>query len=138
MSAQENVNLVRRFLEEAYNHGDLTVGDALLTPDCVFHIPNDITGIDGWKQFAKAFLIAFPDDLQVTIEDIYADDDKVAARWTAQGTHNGPLRGIPPTGKQVTWMGIGIYHLTGGKIREVWGLNDAPGIMQQIGALPSR
>jgi len=138
MSAQENETLVRRFLEDAYNKGNLAVGDELLTADCVFHVPNAIEGIAGWKQFATAFLTAFPEDLQLTIEDIFAEGDKVAARWTAQGTHQGPLRGITPTGKQVTWMGMGIYHLAGGKIREVWGLNDALGIRQQIGAIPSK
>jgi predicted ester cyclase len=69
---------------------------------------------------------------------MFVAEDKVATRWTAQGTHKGLLRGIPPSGNRVTWVGIAFYSLSGGKITEVWGLNDAPGIMQQIGAIPSK
>jgi steroid delta-isomerase-like uncharacterized protein len=138
MSKTENEAIVRRFLEEAYNQGNLAVGDELLEENCVFHTPAPIQGIAGWKQFATAFLTAFPDDLRVTIDDMFVAGDKVAARWTAQGTHKGPLRGIPPSGNQVTWVGIAFYSLSDGKITEVWGLNDALGIMQQIGAIPSK
>jgi predicted ester cyclase len=138
MSVQDNVAIVRRFLEEAYNRGNLAVGDEVLDAKCVFYVPNAIEGITGWKQFANAFLSAFPDDLNIIVEDIFAEGDRVAARWTARGTHKGPLRGIAPTGKQVIWVGMAIYHVPGGKIKEVWGLNDALGIMQQIGAIPSR
>jgi len=138
MSKTENEALVRRFLEEAYNQGNLAVGDELLAENCVFYTPAPIPGIAGWKQFATAFLTAFPDDLQVAIDDMFVVGNKVAARWTAQGTHKGPLRGIPPSGNQVTWVGIAFYSLSDGKITEVWGLNDALGIMQQIGAIPSK
>ena len=138
MSAQENEALVRRFLEKAYNEGNLDVGDELLTANCVFRTPGAIEGIDAWKQFATAFLTAFPDDLHVSIEEIVAEGDKVAALWTARGTHKGPLRGVGPTGQLVTWIGMAIYYLSGGKIEQVWGLNDALGIMQQIGAIPSK
>ena len=138
MSEAANEVNVRRFLEEAYNRGNLAVGDELLAENCVFYTPAPIQGIAGWKQFATAFLTAFPDGLRVTIDDLFVAGDKVAARWTAQGTHKGPLRGIPPTGNQVTWVGIAFYSLSHGKITEVWGLNDALGIMQQIGAIPSK
>jgi steroid delta-isomerase-like uncharacterized protein len=138
MSRPENEALVRRFLEEAYNERNLAVGDELLTDDCVFYTPAAIQGIAGWKMFATAFLTGFPDDLEITVEDTFAEGDKVAARWIARGTHNGPLRGIAPTGKEVKWLGMAFYYLSGGKIQEVWGLNDALGMMQQIGAIPSK
>jgi steroid delta-isomerase-like uncharacterized protein len=138
MSKEENEAIVRRFLEEAYNQGNLAVGDELLAENCVFYTPAPIQGIVGWKQFATAFLTAFPDGLQLTIDDLFAVGDKVAARWTARGTHKGPLRGVPASGNQVTWVGMAFYSLSDGKITEVWGLNDALGIMQQIGAIPSR
>jgi predicted ester cyclase len=48
------------------------------------------------------------------------------------------LRGVPPSGNQVTWVGMAFYSLLDGKITEVWGLNDALGIMQQVGAIPSK
>ena len=137
MSTHDNEAIVRRFLDEAYNKKNLTIGDELLADDCVFHaIPNAIRGVERWKMYATAFLTAFPDDLQVIIGDSFATGDKVAARWTAQGTHKGPLRGIAPTGKEVRWLGIALYYFSGDKIKEVWGLNDALGMMQQIGIIP--
>jgi len=137
MSIQDNETIVRRLLDEAYNKRNLAIGDELLADDCVFHaLPKAIQGIAGWKMYATAFLTAFPDDLQVTVEDSFATANKVAARWTAQGTHRGLLRGLAPTGKQVKWLGVALYYFSGGKIKEVWGLNDALGMMQQIGAIP--
>ena len=129
---------MQRFLDEAYNKRNLAVGDEMLTANCVFYTPTAIQGIAGWKMFATAFLTAFPNDLQITVEDIFATGDKVAARWTARGTHQGPLRGIAPTGKEVRWLGMALYYFSSGKIKQVWGLNDALGIMQQIGAIPSK
>jgi steroid delta-isomerase-like uncharacterized protein len=137
MSIQDNDAVVRRLLDEAYNKRNLAIGDELLADDCVFHaLPKAIQGIAGWKMYATAFLTAFPDDLQVTVEDSFATANKVAARWTAQGTHWGLLRGLAPTGKQVKRLGVALYYFSGGKIKEVWGLNDALGMMQQIGAIP--
>lgn len=72
------------------------------------------------------------------MEDAFAAGDKVAARWTARGTHEGPLRSIGPSGKEVVWLGIALYTCADGKIKEVWGLNDAMGMMQQIGAIPAQ
>lgn len=121
---------MRRLLVEAYNNRNLAVGDELLVDDCVFHaIPNAIRGIAGWKMYATAFLTAFPDDLQVTIDDSFATAYQVATRWTARGTHKGILRGIAPIGKEVRRLGVALYYFSGGKIKEVWGLNDALSMM---------
>lgn len=135
--AADSKEIVQRFLDEAYNLGNLTISDELLHEDCIFYTPDPIPGIAGWKAFAGAFLTAFP-DLQIDIDDLMVQGEKVAARWTARGTHQGPLRGIPASGNEVSWVGIAIYELSGGKIKVVWGLNDALGIMQQIGAIPAK
>ena len=82
-----------------------------------------IEGVQEWKSFASGFLRAFPDDLQITIEDTVAKEDKVAVRWTASGTHAGQLRGIDPTNRQIQWTGMAIYRLSGGKIGQAWGGN---------------
>jgi len=60
----------------------------------------------------------------------------VVLRWTAQDRHTGELLGIPPTGKQVTFTGITIYHLAAGKIVEERGEEDALSFMQQLGVVP--
>lgn len=130
MSAQENEALVCRLLDEAYNSGNLAIGDDLLTDNCVFHAPHiDIEGVSAWKRFATGFLSAFPDDLQVTIEDTVARRNKVAVRWTARGTQAGRLHGIDPTNRQMQWVGMAIYHLSSGKIEQAWGGNHPLGIM---------
>ena len=139
MSEKEKKTILHQFLDEAYNKGNLSVGDKSISASCVFHTPEaDIEGIEGWKKYATGFLTAFPDDLVVTIEDMVCEENKVVAYWTCRGTHNGDLRGIAPTGKQVTWQGMGIYRFSEGKIVEVWTLNDALGIMRQVGAIPSK
>jgi predicted ester cyclase len=130
MSARENKALVCRFLNEAYNKGNLTIGDDLLTDNCVFHArDSDIEGVPGWKRFAAGFLSAFPDDLQITIEDTVAKGNKVAVRWTAMGTQAGQLYGVGPTNRQMQWMGMAIYQLSNGKIKQAWDGNHPLGIM---------
>ena len=137
MSTEENKTILHRFLDEAYNKGNLAVGDELLAANAVFHTPDaDIEGIEGWKQYANAFLTGFS-DLVVAVEDTIAEGDKVVAYWTCRGTHTGELRGIAPTGKQATWTGIAIYRFAGGKIQEIRGWNDALGLMRQLGVVPT-
>src|SRR5215207_5498285 len=76
-------------------------------------------------------------DLQVTIEELVAEGDKVAVRRSYAGTHRGELLGIPATGKQVRISGISIFRLAGGKIAEHWEQLDRLALMQQLGALPT-
>jgi predicted ester cyclase len=122
MSASENEALVRRFLEEAYNQGNLSVGDQLLADDCIFYTPAPIPGIAGWKQYAAANLTAFPGDLQVTIDDLFAAGDKGTARWTAQGTHNGPLLGHPRYRQACPLCGVQCLPLPGRQDRGAVGI----------------
>ncbi len=70
-------------------------------------------------------------------EDVVAEGDRVVVRWSAQGSHEGELMGIPATGKPVKVTGIDISRIVAGKIVEAWGEFDGMGIMQQIGAIPS-
>jgi predicted ester cyclase len=78
----------------------------------------------------------FP-DIHITIDDMLAEGDKVACRSTWRGTHKGEMRGIAPTGKQVTVTGIVISHGVGGKEVEVWESGDALGMLQQMGVIPT-
>ncbi len=87
-------------------------------------------GIKKWSAHS-----AFP-DLRVKNEDVIVEEDKVAVRWTARGTHNGQLMNIPPTGKQVTLKGIDILRIDNGRIAERWGEFDALGMLSQLGVIP--
>jgi len=136
MSERENKALVRRFTEEFRNRGNLAVAEELLAPDYVLHagIGPDIHGIEGCKQDIITVRKAFP-DFHMTIDDMVAEGDKVAYRWTMCGTHRGELMDTHPTGKKVTGWGMSIDRIIGGKIVETWNRYDSLGFMEQLGAV---
>jgi steroid delta-isomerase-like uncharacterized protein len=135
--SRENKALIRRVLDELYNQRNLALIDAVATENVIEHTPSiDLNGRDSWKQYATMFLTAFP-DITLSIDDLIAEDDTVVARWTVQATHKGLLRNIPPTGKKITFSGIAIYRFSDKKIDEGWALNDALGLMQQLGVISS-
>jgi steroid delta-isomerase-like uncharacterized protein len=90
----------------------------------------------GFKQFGGVFLTAFPGGKH-TIDDLIADENRVASRVTYRGTHTGDLMGIPPTGKTVTVSAMIIDQFANGKIVETWRLFDQMGMMQQLGVIPT-
>jgi predicted ester cyclase len=103
MSAKENKIVVLRFINEAYNRRNLTVGDESLAANVVLHIPYaDIEGLEGWKQYAGSFLTGFT-DIVVHVKDTIAEGDKVVAHWTCGGVHTGELQGICPN-RQASYM----------------------------------
>jgi predicted ester cyclase len=71
-------------------------------------------------------------DLRVEIEDLIAEDDRVVARLTFRGTHTGPFRDIPPTGREVSFTAIRIYRVADGKIAETWANQDSLGLLGQL------
>ena len=136
--SEENKALARRWFEDFYNAHDPAVADEIVSPDCVTHDPNlpDLPpGPEGSKLTARVFYGAFP-DTRITIEDQVAEGDRVATRWTARGTHQGDLMGVPPSGRSGEIGGVTIYRVSGSKIAEIWGNYDLLGLMRQIGAFP--
>jgi steroid delta-isomerase-like uncharacterized protein len=137
MSIEDNKNIVRRFFGEGPSKGDLRAADELLAPNFALHIPLPSTpGIQGMNDVITACRAVF-EHLNVTILDLVAEDDKVAARFTARGIHKGAFMGLPPTGKSITMTGIEIFRIENGKIAELWGEANLLGLMQQLGILPS-
>ena len=137
MSTQDSKALVRRTLEEFYNHGNMDLADELFAPDFVNHDPAvpHSGDLETLKQVTLARNAGFPDG-QTTIEDLIAEGDRVTKRWAYQGTHTAEWNGIPPTGKRVTVTGITIYRIAEGKIAECWWGYDVLGILQQLGVAP--
>jgi steroid delta-isomerase-like uncharacterized protein len=137
MSAEDNKTLARRFLEEAYSQGRLELLDQLLAPDYADRDapPGFPANRDGVRVLMRSFRTAFP-DLRFEIDDELADGDRVAVRYTVTGTQQGPLMGLPPTGKSIRIRGISIYRIAEGKLQEAWVQYDALGMMQQLGAVP--
>jgi predicted ester cyclase len=139
MSEENKAIVVRRQEEELHTQGNLDTADKIFAPDYVGHDPSnpeDIRGLEAAKQAAANYREAFP-NLQVTIEDLIAEGDKVAARIRFRGTHQGELEGIAPTGRRVEATGIIISRIEGGKIAEdCWANFDDLGLMRQLGAIP--
>ncbi len=138
MSTEENKATVRRFYEQAINKQDAAAIDAFIDPRCVDHAlpPGMPAGIEGSKQFIAMYLTAFP-DLHFTVEDMIAEGDRVVARLTTRGTHNGPFLGVPPTGKTTSITCIDINRLSNGKTVEHWLEMDSLGLFQQLGVIPA-
>ena len=140
MTAEENKALARRSWEVVTEGSLDTLEDALAevyADNFILHeADEDIVGIEGLTQFVSMMRSAFL-DLRITIEDDMAEEYKVVTRWIGQGTHQGELMGIAPTGKQVTITGITIHRIEDAKIVEERSNWDALGLMQQIGAAPS-
>ena len=138
MSA-ENKALARRFLEEAFNAGNLDVIDELVDPGFVNYdvaLPEPVRGVEGAKASITGYRDAFP-DVHITVEEQIAEGEFVTTRWTAQGTHQGDLMGIAPTGKQATVTGITIDKIVDGRIVESRTNWDNLGLLQQLGVVPA-
>ena len=137
MSTEENKAIVERFVEEFWNEGNAAAADELFAPDAQIHLPaGEVVDVDGLKGFAGAFRGSFP-DWHSTFEELVAEGDRVAERWTGRGTHRGELMGIPATGKRVEVPGSVFYRIVEGKIVEFRGQLDMMGMMRQLDAMPS-
>ena len=139
MATEQDKALIRRFIEEIFNRGNMSVADEILAPNFVEHeeLPGGIPkGREGVIVMTTMLRSAFP-DFKATIEDILAEGDKVVIRMTWSGTHKGEFMGIPATGKSVSFGVIDIIRIAGGKLVEHWGQMDSMGLMQQIGAIPA-
>jgi steroid delta-isomerase-like uncharacterized protein len=138
MTAEERKAIVRRQIEELWNKGNLDFADECFTSGYVSHDPASpevIRGPEGFKQNVAAVRSAFP-DFHVEIVDQVAEGDKVVTRYVTRGTQAGELADIPPTGKRVDVMGMGIDYFSGEKVAESWEYYDVLGMMQQMGVIP--
>lgn len=133
MSTEENKKLVLRWIEEAWEKKNLDIIDELHAPDYVGHIVGfpGVRGREAFKELFATFFAAF-DDLHRANEFLIAEGDKVVAYDTYRIKQTGEFAGIPPTGKEVTFTGIDIYRIVGGKIVEQWYEMDITGMLQQL------
>lgn len=135
---ESNKEVVRKLFDRLFSKGDRSVIEEVIAPDCTFHHPGMTTnplGPAGLEHIADIFFTAFP-DLRASMDEMVAEGDSIAVRWTSTGTHEGELMGIAPTGRKVEFTGMNLFHLKDGKISEWWSSTDELGIMRQIGAEP--
>ena len=137
MSTEDNKALFRRWCE-VISQNRLDRVEEIIAPDEVDHArpPGIPSGLEGVKQLFTLLHTAFP-DLQIDIEDLIAEGDKVVGRVTARGTHQGEFMGIAPTGKSVSFNAIDVVRIAGGQIVERWSQADNLALLQQLGAVPA-
>jgi predicted ester cyclase len=135
MSAVENKAMVARYWDEIWNNKQVDKIGEFVAPVHAIHLAGGQahrpSSIPAWVHQA---LISFP-DVRFTIEDMIAEGDKVATRWSYLATQTGPFLGLPPTGKQVTDSGTTTVRIENGLIAEMWVNQDSLGLLQQLGAV---
>ena len=143
MSTEENKAVARRYWDEVWSTGNVAIVDEIFATDSLFHpgVGTAARGPEARKQATSRWRTALP-DFRATIEDIFAEGDKVVVRWTVRGTHRGSLElesvgTIPATGKQVSFAGMDIYHFRGGTIVEAWRHWSSLQLVQQLGVVPT-
>jgi steroid delta-isomerase-like uncharacterized protein len=141
MTAQAHVHrnheIVERAFTEILDGHDLDLIPELYAEDCAFYGMSGPEPIDRdeYEAFLSTYFEAFP-DLSFEIEETIDDDDRVAVRWTAYGTHEGDLMDVLATGKSATVPGMSFIRLEDGMIVEAYNSQDMLGLLQQIDAIP--
>ena len=130
--SEVNKELMRRFAEKVVNAHDLSAADQLVDVNVIEHGRGLESGLAGFKQGMEMFFAAFP-DLTMTIEDLIAEHDKVVARSTFRGTHQGTFMGLDPTGRKFKVTAIDVVRFADGKAIEHWGLTDRHSLLEQLG-----
>jgi len=133
MTANDNKSVILR-LAQAINAGDFEALDSILASDYVRYDPNPLMADAGREKYKAAFgaLRSAFSDAHWTIEDLLADEDKVVARWTFRGTHDGHFLKLPPSGKVVTYPILAIYRIEDGMIAENWHIFHALALWQTL------
>ena len=129
LSTATNKAIVRRYIDQVLNEQRHDLAEEFLADNIELHGSGLAPGLDVVKQWLTMFAAAFPDGHQV-IEDMVAEEDRVVARTTLNGTQQGEMQGIPATGKSVSISSITIFRMDNGKITEGWLVSDNLGMMQ--------
>ena len=137
---ETNKALVRRWFKEVWNEGREATIDELFAESGVAYGLGDgeaeVRGPAQIKPFVHNLRNSFP-DIQIAIQDIMAEEDKVMVRVAIEGTHSGSGLGVPPSGRRVRIGGIVVIRVSKGQLVEGWNSWDQLGLLRQIGALPA-
>ena len=133
---QENCNIVRRFIEETINQGQIESAAQFVWEDVVEQVPfpGQGPGLEGLKDVLRGMRTAFP-DLHFGVEEQIAEGDKVLTRFEWTGTHRSDFLGVPATERTVKVWGMVIDRLQDGRIKDTRIIMDIFGLMMQLGAL---
>jgi steroid delta-isomerase-like uncharacterized protein len=134
---QDNGSIVRRFVEETINQGQIDSAAQFVWEDVVEQVPfpGQGPGIEGLKEVLRGFRAGFP-DIHFAIEEQIVEGQKVLSRFEWTGTHRGEFLGVPATGRPVKVWGMVMDRLVDGRIKETRIIMDALGLMMQLGVFP--
>ena len=137
-TTEDNKAVVSRFVEEVINQNRMDRADDLVVEDFVEldPLPSQRQGREGLKEVVGMMRAAFP-DIHWVVEEMVAEGETVASRFTWSGTHRGEFLGVPATGRRVVVKGMVIDELAGGKMSKSRILMDSLGMMQQLGVMGS-
>lgn len=136
MSTEENKTIIHRFYEE-WNRGNLDGLAALLADNVIDHNPQpgQKPGKKGLIEGLRTMFEGLP-DMQVIVERLIADGDRVYDSGHCRATHKGTFAGIPATNKPVDFTYSDIYRIEHGKITDIWHVEDMVTLLRQIGVMP--
>ena len=137
MTTESNRRLMTTFTD-FINTASEDLATELISPDAIFYMPGrsePLQGPSGYLVVIGMMRAGFP-DIQWTLEELIAEGDKVAARFTMRGTHKGSFFGVPPSGKKIEVKAMNFYRISDGQIIEEHGQPDLLGLLQQIGGAP--
>jgi len=133
----DGASVLRRAIEHFSDPDSRSRYFELYDASCVLHgYPGVAPGLDGIKAFYAAFWAAFP-DVKLSLDDVLAAGDRVAARFSFTATHRGEFMGAAASGRSVAVGGITILKFRDGKCIERWSEMNTLALLQQIGAIPA-
>ncbi len=138
MTTDDNKKTARRIVIELIKGGNLDLVENLIAANFIEHAapPGTPQGRDSFRAMIPMLRSAFP-DLEYTIEDQFAEGDRVAQRLVGHGTMQGSFMGMPPTGKRAEWQEMHIHRFDAeGKLAEHWETSNELGMMAQLGLIP--
>jgi steroid delta-isomerase-like uncharacterized protein len=133
--ASKNKAVAQRVFDDILNHGRYELFAEIYTEDFVKHVDLGDSTLAQEREAAKAMRDA-SNDLVMTVDEMIAEGDRVAIRYTGRGTSTGPFNGMPPTGKKLAVTGMTIYRFSKGKIAEEWTTYNMLEILRQLGYYP--
>ena len=136
MSEQQieaNRLLVNRFYHELWNEHQFEIAEEIMTEDVIFHgaLGKETKGITGLIDYIKKLYDTFP-DFRISVEDLDAEEQKIASCLTYRGTHEAEIFGIEPQGQLAQFVGVGIFIVRADLITHVWELGDRLTLLQQL------
>ena len=137
MTIEDNKSIVRRVFVELIGRGNLGLLEDLVAPDILDHAALSagwLPGRDGFRQHVTWFRSTCP-DMQITVDDLVAEGERVIAFWTFRGAQQGEFWGVQPTGRPVVGSAISALRVQHGQVVEYAVRPDHLGIFLQLGSL---